>query len=280
MAFGSFGGSDKKPKRQSHCLVGAVFKFGVKQLRPQDVYSIGRDPRSRIHLPSDTVSRRHATIRWTDEAGGGFIVEDNGSRNGVKVNNEQVKKQHFLSDEDLISINPFNLRYRVMVGDLDMIMLSETAGSEETRPLDAESAGMAAVDAGPDATLSGKFLGQELVEICQLIVQNKRTGVLEVKGQMHGGLLQFERGKLMRAEASRLSGKDAARALLTIPSGTFNFSRQGGKSDLSGEPIDLTELLAELAPPKDESAVAGGRSGSTTVLDVGSSDVGNDTLAE
>ena len=204
-------------QRTSYCLVSEVFKLGVKRLRPTDVYTLGRNPRSRIHLASDTVSRHHATIRWTDQEGGGFLIQDKGSKNGLKVNGRKAM-QHMLRDDDLIEIKPFKLRYRILTGDLDMILLSENQESEDTKPIEE-----GAETATEETYLSGRFVGSELLEICQLIERNRKSGRLEIQSAPITGWLRFGEGELIGASAGERAGLDALRVLLTNPQGNFTF---------------------------------------------------------
>ena len=64
-------------------------------------WRIGRDPTCEIHLTDESVSRRHATLRVTDEA---VRLADHGSRNGVRVNHERVVGEVALTANDLIAI--------------------------------------------------------------------------------------------------------------------------------------------------------------------------------
>ena len=69
--------------------------------------SIGRDPACQVvvHEQEDAVSRRHALIQPADPARvDEWIVVDNGSANGLFVNEVEVKQRHPIHDEDVIRL--------------------------------------------------------------------------------------------------------------------------------------------------------------------------------
>jgi hypothetical protein len=78
---GAEEGADEGYFLLSPQLAGPVF------LREGQRYVVGRDPEARVRLLSNRVSRRHAELRWED---GGLVVEDLGSTNGTRVNDERV----------------------------------------------------------------------------------------------------------------------------------------------------------------------------------------------
>ncbi len=69
---------------------------------------VGRSPKCDIFLNDMTVSRNHAFITY-DAAG--YTIHDNGSYNGVWVNNENVRDA-VLEDGDIIQIGSFCLMFQ------------------------------------------------------------------------------------------------------------------------------------------------------------------------
>ena len=69
--------------------------------------SIGREHHNVICLGDKSVSRHHATIQRVFR---GFIIEDEGSTNGTRVNGRPITKQ-FLKHRDLIEIGKYHLRF-------------------------------------------------------------------------------------------------------------------------------------------------------------------------
>ena len=69
--------------------------------------TIGRLPECNITLNDPNVSRHHAEVR---PQGNGFVIVDNGSTNGVKVNGIKVAQQ-VLSDGDQITIGNTRMQF-------------------------------------------------------------------------------------------------------------------------------------------------------------------------
>ena len=70
--------------------------------------TIGRGHASDIRIASHFVSRLHAKVR-TDE--GATIIEDAGSKNGVLVNSQRIRRR-VLHHGDIVSLGgDFNLRF-------------------------------------------------------------------------------------------------------------------------------------------------------------------------
>jgi len=74
---------------------------GTQEWPIEDELVVGRDPACDICLPDRQVSRRHAFIRRGPE---GFVVMDNGSKNGLWLNGVLVEGSMPLSDGDELSV--------------------------------------------------------------------------------------------------------------------------------------------------------------------------------
>ncbi len=72
---------------------------------------LGRSPDCQITIEDPLVSRRHAVIRVTEE---GALIEDSGSRNGVRLNGQPLKNPTFLRDGDRIRIGTQELVFFVV----------------------------------------------------------------------------------------------------------------------------------------------------------------------
>jgi pSer/pThr/pTyr-binding forkhead associated (FHA) protein len=97
---------------QNHLLIVEDNKGSQDYILDSPVYSIGRDPKCDIHLVSQFVSRRHATlIRFSNEDGTYYyrIVDGNSkgklSANGLLVNGRKVQA-HDLQDGDEVVFGP------------------------------------------------------------------------------------------------------------------------------------------------------------------------------
>ncbi len=79
---------------------------------------IGRSSGNQIVLRSDQASRRHARIRWSNEAendpasgGGAWVIEDLGSRNGTFVNSRKIEGTIVLVSGDIVSVAGFAITF-------------------------------------------------------------------------------------------------------------------------------------------------------------------------
>lgn len=85
-----------------------LLDLGDHQVRlSPGTWRIGRDARCEIRLASETVSRRHATLRVTPEA---VRLEDEGSRNGVRLNGQRVYGTTDLRPGDRFSVGAIEMR--------------------------------------------------------------------------------------------------------------------------------------------------------------------------
>lgn len=84
-----------------------VLSDGSRVPIDQGPVTIGRNPDCEVVLADPNVSRRHAEVRRDS---GGFLVNDLGSLNGMRVNGARVKEQR-LVDGDEIVIGTTTLRF-------------------------------------------------------------------------------------------------------------------------------------------------------------------------
>ena len=90
-------------------------------------FIFGRDPGCGFVIPVTSVSRQHAQIVRLN---GKFFIEDNNSRNGTFVNNQQINERTALKHNDRIRICDF------VVAFVDQQAKEMTVGAEEPEPLD------------------------------------------------------------------------------------------------------------------------------------------------
>src|SRR6516162_396468 len=74
----------------------------------QDCVILGRSPECHVVIPVTSVSREHAHIV---RVAGQFFIEDQKSRNGTFVNNEQITQRRLLKDNDKIRICDFQATF-------------------------------------------------------------------------------------------------------------------------------------------------------------------------
>jgi len=88
-----------------------VLRYNQQELDlPVGEFLIGRAATCQLSLDDPLVSRNHAALMVSDE---GVVLEDLGSRNGVKVNGQRISGSHKLLNGDVISIGSQELRYVV-----------------------------------------------------------------------------------------------------------------------------------------------------------------------
>ncbi len=236
----------------SYCVVSTVFTPRVRMLRKGRVYTLGREPSCELPLPSEVVSRRHAEIEWSKN---GFVLRDLGSRNGTRVNDERVKYWRQLKDGDKIWIGPFSLQYREYEGDISELLDEARADGETTMAIEQpEGLGppKAPQKVAAGTGFAGHFSGSELIEICQLISLNEKTGLLQVASEKVSGEIAFRKGEIRRATAGPLEGEKAALAILELAKGHFEFT--AGASELGKEPLKLKtdQVLLDALRRRDE----------------------------
>lgn len=83
---------------------------------PPGEFAVGRGRECQLAMDDPLVSRRHAVFR-ADEAG--LTLEDLGSRNGVKVNDQRITGVTKLVHGDVVSIGNEKLVVSIATGDAD-----------------------------------------------------------------------------------------------------------------------------------------------------------------
>lgn len=100
-------------------VAGFVLQLGTQRVTlTPGVYRIGRDPICEVRLIDESVSRRHASLRVSEDT---VLLVDDGSRNGVRVNGEKIVATRALEVGD-----------RISVGFVDMLFQEEAPQSDPT----------------------------------------------------------------------------------------------------------------------------------------------------
>jgi serine phosphatase RsbU (regulator of sigma subunit) len=92
------------PEIRIRAADGHVGRFPITR----DGLTIGRSRDSDILLPDVALSRKHAEIRWRDDA---FFLRDLGSVNGTRLNGERIRSERRLYPGDLIRIADYVLAF-------------------------------------------------------------------------------------------------------------------------------------------------------------------------
>ncbi len=81
---------------------------GARFLLDSDEVTVGRHPDSDIFLDDISVSRRHATLRRSDDT---FIVSDKASLNGTYVNRDRIERDIALTGGDEVQFGKYRLLF-------------------------------------------------------------------------------------------------------------------------------------------------------------------------
>ena len=239
------GGGLPRPERRRSPASGAtriwrrdlLLRQGARPvpLNPGAVTRIGRGTECEVRVSSSRVSRVHAELRWEGET---LRIRDLGSHNGTRVNERRVDEVE-LEDGDRIAIGPYRCVYRRLKG------LPEEAEGRVGTELEALLKHEGAFEAA--------LADQDLLELLQALEVQERSGTLSVlETEADDGQLVVRGGRLVFAEAGRLSGESALRALLRRESGRLRFVTavaEGLRENISED--TLQALLLDAARVED-----------------------------
>lgn len=92
----------------------------------------------------------------------------------------------------------------------------------------------------------GRLSDISLVELCQMINTNRKTGRLQLEYEAENGLLVFNEGELVHAQFQQTTGKGAFYEVLTRENGRFKFIKGLSENDRKYSAIgDFMALLME-----------------------------------
>jgi predicted component of type VI protein secretion system len=207
------------------------------ELEPGVVFTIGRDPESKLAIPVDRVSRHHAEIRWKDEKP---LLVDLGSSNGTFVGGRQIV-EHPLAAGDEIQIGPFVAVYQY--GDpADAKKSSPSLTGRLTRTVGAQT-----------ATLTGVIDKNGLGEMLQGLELNAKTGTLSVYDRGFHAWLTVQNGAPAVAEAGTKQDREALFDILALTEGRFIFEEDLKTADKRLS-TTITAILLEWSRRQQSSA--------------------------
>lgn len=96
----------------------------------QNEFTIGRSPECNLHLPYGSISRCHARFIKTDN--GSWIIEDLGSKNGTKLNDQQVLSPALIKHGDLINLG--NIYLTILLNPVERVAVCAPARRTERLP--------------------------------------------------------------------------------------------------------------------------------------------------
>jgi thioredoxin reductase/pSer/pThr/pTyr-binding forkhead associated (FHA) protein/NAD-dependent dihydropyrimidine dehydrogenase PreA subunit len=269
------------------CTVRLIAVAGERSGRElvlgDDLVSMGRAPDNTIDFEDSDVSVYHAVVRCTAQ---GFMLEDQGSTNGVWVNGKKVPT-HLLADGDSFHIGRTEFRFLV---DSELTTESEYdwSGPEQSdsdQQVLARLVFLAGTRAGEEFELSEdqQMIGRRpscFVTLSDLRISGIHFGITKIDSQYHITDLQSANGTLLNNK--RLTETKLLRTgdLISVGDSIAEFRVAGGIAPIDGGVTligDLDSVMASGAHviggnPK---FVVGGAVESIAVLEIGSSPQAN-----
>ena len=198
-------------------------------LAPNRCYVIGRSAQCDIRLDDIASSRRHAQL-IVGATPNTVHIEDLGSRNGTFVNEVRIAERRRLRDGGEIRIGASVYRAslqaegvpELLKGDMiedtgtigmERLSLGTDVGEEVLRVLRSE---------GPSLTdFAGKLDIFGLVEVLQLLINNRRSGTLHLALDTGHGRVEVREGSVLDASFQDAEGFDALIRIAREQGGMF-----------------------------------------------------------
>lgn len=146
--------------------------------------SIGRTPNNDVVLDNRGVSRRHATIEFSENQA---LIIDNESLNGTFVNSRKISEE-ILKDDDIITIGKFNLIYHrderkdENIFGLDGTMVLKTKKQKEILEKDRLSRQLT-LEAGCSILLGEAGAEQDKYPLAHAVVTIGRSKLANIKAK-------------------------------------------------------------------------------------------------
>jgi pSer/pThr/pTyr-binding forkhead associated (FHA) protein len=101
-------------------------------------FVIGRDPKCHLRPSSGAVSKRHCILVFRDNR---LFARDMNSTNGTFINDQQIKGEHELSNQDKLSIGPlsFIVQMEGLAEPAEQAKPSAPVGARSTKGMDDEA---------------------------------------------------------------------------------------------------------------------------------------------
>jgi hypothetical protein len=213
-------------------FISGKYQGGEYALPAEKEIVIGRGGELDIVLVEDMVSRKHAKITTQ---GGKIVIQDLGSTNGTFVNGEKIKRAR-LKEGDRVLIGTSILKLINAVEAKNVV-----TGTREEQNQKLEVIGKTGTK---NELTKGKIEDLPLPDVLTLISSNKKSGVLEVKGESDAGRVYFKGGKIFYAILNDNEDLGPMKALFRM------VGFQEGSYDL--KPPTDEEFMLELETPTDQ----------------------------
>ncbi len=211
------------------------------ELRPGEVFTIGRQSSCSLQIPSKRISRVHAEIRWEKDRP---VLSDKGSANGVFVGGNRIT-DHRLAPGDEVEIGPFLCVYEYVDPGARTAPIAVKTG-------DADDEASQTVAEQVDA-LSGVIDSNGLAEVLQGLELGRKSGTLKVFARRQHGWITVHEGVPLAALWGEATDDVAALKLLGLTEGRFSFSPLF-KATAKSMTTTITGLLLEWSRHRDARA--------------------------
>ncbi|MBN2711508.1 MAG: FHA domain-containing protein [Planctomycetes bacterium] len=198
-----------------HCILGG---HGYMKVTSGKDVIIGRGDDCQIIVDDGKVSRQHAKLRCN---GNSCVLSDLNSKNGLYLGNVRIQTSE-LKDGDIFFVGGHSFTYRALNNPEDTSnLVSDYRSNARCRETVEMTTTMASIPAGD---FRGALSMMSILDICQLLSLNKRSGMLQVAGvQGRKGTLGFAEGEIIYAECDRFTGNKSIYEMLAIETGNFCF---------------------------------------------------------
>lgn len=228
------------------------------------VVVLGRSRDGDVVLPLSTVSK--VQLRF-ERRGGDWLVRDEGSRNGTRLNGAPLRpgRAVALSEGDELLLSEHLALEHVSACRLIEWLEARRVVDDVTLPV---TTGQLVVTPEP-GVLEGSFGQEELIQLLQMLEFNRKDGVLRLSasGAARGELL-LRQGRVRGARTpDGRRGAAALDALLALPRGRMTFSPRPPDDFAADLDRPVSALLLDLVRRRDEATRALESSSTDAVLD-------------
>jgi pSer/pThr/pTyr-binding forkhead associated (FHA) protein len=193
----------------------------------------GRDSSCNVLIASDTVSRRHAELRWKREVSRIF-VRDLNSQNGTYVNTKRVDSECQLEDGDKLRLGDFFATYRRLAPGEDESLLTmkvnETVVDHDEQP----------------RVLKGDAALFPLREVLARLAAHQESGLLDVDVNGIHGTVRLVNGISVQSAYAGLEGNAALRAIAALTKGRFRYKPDAAANPKWSTPSWWPQLVDSL----------------------------------
>lgn len=212
-------------------------------LGPKAMIDIGRTNASDLVLPHKEVSRKHALIKIRGKS---IVLEDEGSSNGVLVNEQRVSSA-MLKPGDKLQIGPYELEVR------SNEQMAEASSPEDgATPTNLALTSLARMK--PGAAMTGRLDEVPVTELLQQLEFNKKTGTLTIHVKSGEGELVVADGRPMFARFGPHRDDEATVRMALLTQGRFTFSARVEPGDRRMQGT-ITGILLEASRRVDEAGL-------------------------